>query len=234
MKNLRKRFWKTVDITGAEGGFEVQLDGRGIKTPAKSSLIVPTRAIADLIAQEWDAQGEKIDPETMPFTRAANAALDKVQVQFDEVAALLTAYGETDLLCYRAESPVELVARQAASWDPLLDWASTQFGVEWAVTTGIMPTPQQPQTVAKLGRVVTGFSAFQLTAFHDLVAMPGSLVIGLAATHNVAPPEDLWAASRIDEIWQIEQWGEDEEALALAERRRRSFLNAVQFYNACE
>lgn len=234
MTTLRKRFWKTVDIVPVEGGFAVQLDGRGIKTPARAPLHVPTRAIAALIAQEWDAQGEKVNPETMPATRAANAALDKVQVQFHEVAALLTAYGETDLLCYRAEGPEGLAARQAAAWDPLLDWASTRYGVKWAVTKGVMPTPQPPETSLKLGEAVAGFTAFELTAFHDLVAMSGSLVIALAATENVATPDILWEASRIDEVWQIEQWGQDEEAQNLAERRRQSFLDAVRFYNACE
>ncbi|WP_323037921.1 ATP12 family chaperone protein [Pararhodobacter sp.] len=233
MSTLRKRFWNTVDIADAEGGFAVQLDGREVKTPARTPLRVPTRAIADLIAQEWAAQGDKVDPDTMPATRAANAALDKVQAQFHEVAALLTAYGETDLLCYRAEAPSELVARQAAAWDPLLDWSSQQFGVKWAVTAGVMPTPQPPETTAKLGQVVTGLSPFQLTAFHDLVSMSGSLVIALAVTHKIAPPDALWEISRIDELWQIEQWGEDDEAQALADRRRLSFMNAVRFFDAC-
>ncbi|MCB1405660.1 MAG: ATPase [Rhodobacteraceae bacterium] len=229
----RKRFWKTVDVVPVDDAFTVRLDGRQIKTPAKAPLIAPTRAFADLIAAEWEAQGEKIDPETMPATRAANAALDKVRVQFDEVAALLTAYGETDLLCYRASAPVELVARQAAAWDPLLDWAANRFDVRWTVTTGVMPTEQPAETVARLGQHVARFTPFQLTAFHDLVAMSGSLVIALAATEGVAPPDTLWDASRIDELWQIEQWGEDDEALTLANRRRESFLNAVLFYRSC-
>jgi len=232
MSNLRKRFWKTVDIAPRDGGFTVMLDGREIKTPAKAPLVVPTRAFAQMIAQEWEAQGEKIDPETMPATRAANAALDKVRVQFHEVAALLTAYGETDLLCYRADAPAGLVARQAAAWDPLLDWAANRFDVQWAVTNGVMPTPQSASVLGKLGAHVTGFTTFQLTAFHDLVAMSGSLVIALAATENVASGDTLWDASRIDEQWQIEQWGEDEEAQILANRRRQSFLNALDFFSA--
>ncbi len=232
MSKLRKRFWKTVAIVPVDGGYGVRLDGREIKTPAKSSLVVPTRAFAEMIAQEWDAQGEKLDPETMPATRAANAALDKVSVQFHEVAALLTAYGDTDLLCYRAEAPEGLVARQAAAWDPLLDWAAQRFDVQWSVTTGVMPTPQSPDVLAKLGAHVNGFTTFQLTAFHDLVAMSGSLVIALAATEKVAPGDILWQASRIDEQWQIEQWGADEEAQTLAKRRRQSFLNALSYFSA--
>jgi chaperone required for assembly of F1-ATPase len=234
MSTLRKRFWKSVDIVEVEGGFAVQLDGRGIKTPAKTALNVPTRAIADMVAAEWDAQGDKIDPETMPATRAANAALDKVQVQFDDVASMLTDFGDTDLLCYRADGPEGLIARQAAAWDPLLAWSSSRFGVEWVVTSGVMPTAQNPETRRKLAAHIAGFSAFQMTAFHDLVSLPGSLVIGLAATEHVAPAQTLWEASRIDEIWQIEQWGDDEEAQNLAKRRHQAFLNAVRFYDACE
>ncbi len=233
MSNARKRFWKTVAVADTDAGFAVYLDGRGIKTPAKASLVVPTRAIADLVAAEWDAQVDLIRPDTMPATRAANAALDKVRGQFAEVAGLLTAYGETDLLCYRAEAPAELVALQAAAWDPLLGWAAGRFGVGWQVTSGVMPTQQPAETIARLGARVAGFTPFELTAFHDLVAMSGSLVIGLAVADGFAPVETLWNASRIDEDWQIAQWGEDDEASAKAALRRQAFLDAARFLAAC-
>lgn len=230
----RKRFWKAVSVVAVEGGFAIHLDARAVKTPAKTPLVVPTRALADLIAAEWDAQGADIKPDTMPATRAANAALDKVAVQFDEVATLLAAYGETDLLCYRAEGPAELVAEQAAAWDPLLDWATARFGVRWVVTAGIMPTAQPDATLARLGAHVRGFTPFQLTAFHDLVAMSGSLVIGLAATEGAAPLEHLWQASRIDEEWQARLWGRDDEADAQTLRRHHAFLAAATFFSACK
>lgn len=229
---VRKRFWSTVSVIEAEGGFSVLLDARGLRTPAKAPLIVPTRAMADLIAAEWEAQHGQIRPDTMPATRAANAALDKVRGQFSEVAGLLTAYGETDLLCYRAAAPAELVAAQAAAWDPLLDWAAGRYSVRWQVTTGVMPTPQPPETVAILGTEVARLTPFELTAFHDLVAMSGSLVIGLAVTQDWAPIGDLWRASRIDEDWQAQHWGEDPEATALAERRRAAFAFAAVFFGA--
>ncbi|WP_127109202.1 ATP12 family chaperone protein [Pararhodobacter zhoushanensis] len=230
-----KRFWKDATVVEAPGGFTVLLDGRGVKTPGKAPLVVPTRGFADEIAAEWAAQGDKIDPDTMPATRAANAAIDKVSRQFDEVAELLTAYGETDLLCYRATDPAALIARQAAAWDPLLEWSSDRFGVQWRVTSGVMPTEQPAETLAKLTAHVATLTPFQLTAFHDLVAMSGSLVIALAVTEQAAPVEELWRASRIDEDWQIEQWGEDEEAQALAARRQDSFLAAARFFalSAC-
>lgn len=229
----RKRFWKSVEVVPDGDGFGVTLDGRGIRTPAKAPLVLPTRALAELVAAEWDAQGDVIAPDTMPATRAANAAIDKVRGQFHEVAELLTAYGETDLLCYRAEGPADLAARQAAAWDPLLAWSTGRFGVRWQVTTGVMPAPQAPETVRALGAQVARFTPFQLTAFHDLVAMPGSLVIALAVAEGQGTPEDLWQASRIDEDWQIEQWGADDEATALAERRKQAFLEAARFFAAC-
>ncbi len=229
----RKRFWSSVSIVETAEGFAVTLDGRGLKTPARAPLVVPTRAMAELVAAEWAAQTDLIRPDTMPATRAANAALDKVRGQFAEVAALLTAYGETDLLCYRAEAPQELVARQAAAWDPLLDWSARRWGLRWQVTSGVMPTPQPAETLAVLGAHVAGFTAFQLTAFHDLVAMSGSLVIGLAATEGIAPAGDLWRASRIDEDWQAQQWGADEEATAQSARRQAAFLDAARFFAAC-
>lgn len=230
----RKRFWKEVSIDAVDGGFAVRLDGRGVRTPAKAALILPTRALADLVAAEWATQGETIQPETMPATRAANAAIDKVRGQFHEVAALLSAYGGTDLLCYRAEEPAELVARQAQAWDPLLDWAARRFDVRWQVTAGVMPAPQPAETVARLADHVATFSAFHLTAFHDLVSLSGSLVIGLAATERVETPEDLWLTSRIDEDWQASQWGLDDEAAEMAAARRDGFLSAARlFFAAC-
>lgn len=229
----RKRFWKDVTVAEAEGGYAVLLDGRAVKTPAKAALVMPTRALADMVAAEWAAVDEKIDPEAMPTTRGVNAAIDKVRGQFHEVAQMLAAYGETDLLCYRADRPAELVARQAAAWDPLLDWAAKRFGVRWSVGSGVMPHPQSPETLAALGAHVESFSAFELTGFHDLVAMSGSLVIGLAATEGQGTPESLWNASRIDEDWQAEEWGEDEEAVALASVRKAAFLRAAAFFAAC-
>lgn len=229
----RKRFWQDATVIEADGGYSIQLDGRSVMTPARAPLVVPTRALAERIAAEWMAQEAEVRPETMPTTRAANAAIDKVRGQFHEVASLISAYGETDLLCYRAAGPAALRARQDAAWDPLLDWAARRFGVAWKVTTGVMPCPQPPQTLGDLAAHVARFSVFELTAFHELVAMSGSLVIGLAVTEDHADPEALWALSRIDEDWQIEQWGGDDEARALTALRRLSFLNAAEFFAIC-
>jgi len=226
-----KRFWTGVNVAEGEEGYTVLLDARPVRTPAKAPLILPTRAMAEAIAAEWEAQEKEIDPTSMPATRAANSAIDKVAVQFDEVADMLSAYGDSDLLCYRAETPQELVDRQAAAWDPLLDWAHETFGARLEPRTGIMHAPQSPEALARLDAALRRQTPFQLAAFHDLVALSGSLVIALAAVHDHLPAEDLWALSRIDELWQEEQWGHDEEAHETAEIKRGSFLDAKRFHD---
>lgn len=224
-----KRFWAqaTVDPEGA--GFGVRLDGRPVKTPAKSAFVVPTRALAEAVAAEWQAQGEILDPRSMPVTRAVNAALDKVAVQFDEVAAMLAGYGDSDLLCYRAQAPQALVARQAAAWDPLLDWARATYGARLFTVQGVMHRGQSPDALRKLAAPLSQMTAFELTAMHDLVSLSGSLVIGLAGFTGARPLADLWRASRIDEEWQAEQWGADAEEVAAAEAKRTAFERAGQF-----
>lgn len=227
-----KRFWKITEVRDEAEGFGVALDGRPVKTPAKAPLIVPTRALADAIAAEWDAQADKVDPMTMPVTRGANAAIDKVRLQHAEVADMLAAYGDSDLLCYRADGPEELVARQAEGWDPLLDWLEDTYGTRLSVRAGVMHVAQSPDALSRLRDEVHGMSEFQLAGFHDLVSISGSLVLGLAATRDAQPIEDLWALSRIDETWQAEQWGVDEEAAEAEAVKRGSFLDAKRFYDS--
>lgn len=225
-----KRFWKEARAAEAGAGWTVTLDGRPVRTPAKAAFEVPTRALAEACAAEWAAQGEVVRPETMPLTRTANSAIDKVRVQHAEVAALVAAYGETDLLCYRAAGPEALVARQAAAWDPLLDWAAAALGARLTPVAGVMHQPQDPEALARLAAATVALDAFELAAFHDLVALSGSLVIGFAAATGARGAEELWADSRIDETWQAEQWGEDEEAAAHAVLKRQAFLDAAHFF----
>ncbi len=224
-----KRFWTSADVAEHETGFGVVLDGRPVRTPAKSPLIVPTAPLARAIAAEWEAQADRIDPTTMPFTRGANAAIDKVAVQHGEVADMLADYGDSDLLCYRADSPAELVARQSAAWDPMLDWAATQFGARLSVHAGVMHVPQAPDALKRLRAEVHAFDAFELAAFHDLVSLSGSLILGLAAARQQALAATIWDLSRIDEEWQRELWGADEEAQEVADRKKAAFLQAQTF-----
>lgn len=225
-----KRFWKDVTVEPVAEGFAVRLDGRAVKSPAKTEVIVPTHALAEAIAEEWRAVDEEIDPRQMPYTRAANAALDKVTLQREEVAEMLAEYGASDLTCYRADAPDALVARQAEAWDPLLDWASETYGARLMPTAGVIFAAQDADALARLKAEVHALSPWQLTALHDLVALSGSLVIAFAVTRNARDPETAWALSRIDETWQIEQWGEDEEAQEIAEIKRADFLRAAALW----
>jgi len=225
-----KRFWEHADVVEVGDGFTVHLDGRQLRTPVKSQLIVPSRAIAEAIALEWQAQDEKIDPLTMPVTRSANAAIDKVAPMHAEVVTLVADYGGTDLLYYRAQSPKELVERQSKAWDPLLDWAAEELSAPLNTGVGIMHIEQESKVLESLSKRVAVLDAFQLTAFHDLVGMSGSLIIGFAVIHKFLPVPDLWQRSRIDEDWQIAQWGEDEENKATIEGKRAGFEHAARFY----
>ncbi len=225
-----KRFWKEAAVREVEGGFTVTLDGRTVKTPAKSPLVVPSREMAEAIAAEWQAQEEKIDPSTMPVTRAANAAIDKVRVQRAEVAALIAAYGETDLLCYRAEAPDALVLRQAAGWDEWLDWAETDLGARLHVTQGVLPVAQPGAAIETLAQKVAALDEWELAALHDLVGITGSLILGLAVTEGRLEVDQAWTLSRIDEDWQVEQWGEDEEAAEHASLKKEALSAASRFW----
>jgi len=227
----QKRFWKTAAAEQAESGWRIALDGRAIKTPAKAPLVVPSQTMATRIAAEWDAQKEVVAPLTMPFTRSANAAIDKTSKQHAEVVQMLADYGDADLLCYRADSPASLVARQDAAWDPLLDWADTALGARLAPRTGLMHAPQDPAALATLTAKTGALDAFELTAFHDLVSLSGSLIIGFAALAG-QDGDALWQTSRLDELWQIEQWGADEEAEAVAARKKADFDHALAFVAA--
>jgi chaperone required for assembly of F1-ATPase len=225
-----RRFWQDATTRSAEGGHTVILDDKPVRTPAKAPLVVPTEALAAQIAAEWQAQDERIDPGTMPFTRMANSAIDKVAVQHAAVADMLAAYGDADLLCYRADAPDSLVARQQEHWDPMLDWAEAALGARLQARSGVMHVAQPEAALQTLAARVHALDSFALAAFHDLVSLSGSLVLGFAATHDARPDDELWALSRLDETWQQEQWGVDEEAEAVARLKREAFLHAARFY----
>ena len=230
----QKRFWKEATTVATDTGWTVQLDGRSIKTPAKAALTLPTRSMADAIAAEWQAQDEVVNPMSMPFTRSANAAIDKVAVQHGEVADMLAAYGDADLLCYRADTPEELVKRQADTWDPYLDWAAKTLGARLSPRTGVIHESQDAAALQSLSGRVHALNEFELAAFHDLVSLSGSLILGFAAAQDLHAAPIIWAASRVDETWQEEQWGDDEEATEVAEIKKASFLHAKSFFDAAQ
>jgi chaperone required for assembly of F1-ATPase len=224
-----KRFYREARVRQSEEGGEVLLDERPVKTPARQILALPSEPLARAVAAEWNAQGEEVRPLTMPLTGLANAAIDRVSPDKEAFARGLTAYGECDLLCYRAEGPASLVARQTALWEPILAWARRRFDVNFEVTAGIIHKPQPAHTVAQLSQAVAARDAFELAALSPLVTISGSLVIALALAEEAIDLETAWAAATLDEAWQAEQWGEDEEATARLEARRSEFEAAERF-----
>lgn len=224
-----RRFWQEVRVEQAEGGFSLRLDARQALSPARAPLVMPSAELAEAVAEEWRLQEQVIAPETMPLTRAVNSAIDKVRPLRAEVEAEVARFGASDLLCYRATSPAGLVARQEAAWDPLLRWSAEVLGAPLVATTGIVFVDQPAPSLRALAARVGLLDDFVLTGLSDLVALSGSLVIGLAVLDGERSAEALWPLSRIDEDWQAEQWGLDAEAEEVAEKKRAAFLRAARF-----
>lgn len=218
-----KRFWTNTDAAEAQGGWTVTLDGRAIRTPTKAPFVTPSLALAEAAASEWDAVSGRVDPADMPFTRAINTAIDRTGPELEAVAAAVAAYGGSDLLCYRAEEPPALRARQEAAWDPLLDWAEAAHGARLRVASGIVHVPQPDAALARLRETVRRFDPFGLTALYDLTALSGSLVIALAVSSGRLDAGEGWRLSRIDELWNEELWGVDALAAETAARKARDF-----------
>jgi chaperone required for assembly of F1-ATPase len=224
-----KRFWETAETIATDSGFAIALDGRRVKTPAKADLILPTEALADAVAAEWNGVGEKIDPREMPLTGFANAAIDRIGPAKEDFASGIARYGESDLTCYRAEGPDALVRVQREEWDALLEWARRRYDVDFALCAGVMHVEQPADTVRKLNHEVMTLDAFQLAGLSPMVTIGGSLIAALAVYEEMIPAEAAWEAVSLDDRWQLEQWGDDAEARAALDARRRDFLAAAQF-----
>jgi chaperone required for assembly of F1-ATPase len=224
-----KRFWKDAAAIPVEGGHDIHLDGKPVRTPGRAPLTLPSPALADAVADEWRNVGETIDPRAMPLTGLSNAAIDRIAPDPAAFAAGLAKYGESDLLCYRADHPLELQLRQQAAWDPLLDWARTRYGIDPVTATGVMHRAQSSETVARLAEAVAALSPFQLAALSPLVTVTGSLIAALALLEGAATPEDVWSAANLDEDWQAEHWGEDDLARKARAARRADFDAGARF-----
>jgi chaperone required for assembly of F1-ATPase len=209
-----RRVYKIVETRPVETGWGVFLDGRPLRTPAKRELAVPRVRLAAAIAAEWDAQDIDIQPHTMPLTRLAATALDHTATARDRIIAEIANYAGTDLVCYRAEGPPKLVARQHETWQPLIDWAAGRYDAGLAVTAGILPQPQSPASLRAFAAAVAALDDFRLTALQAVTGACGSLVIALALLEGRLDAETAFAASQLDETFQIEAWGEDAEATA--------------------
>ena len=223
-----KRFWSTVSLDSRA----ISLDGRPVRTPGRAPLALPTDALAEAVVAEWRAVEGDVDPRAMPLTGLANAAIDRIAPDPDSFSAGLARYGESDLLCYRAADPPELVARQTAAWDPPLAWAGTRYDVHLEVATGIVHRAQPAATIARLSSAVAAYDAWHLAALSPIVTIGGSLVLALALTEGAITPDAAWAAAELDEDWQAERWGEDALAAEARAGRRRHFDAAVRFLGA--
>lgn len=211
---LPKRFYKLAGVLPHEEGFAVALDGRLTRTPSKRVLAVPSQVLADAMAEEWNGQGEVIDPATMPLTRLVNSALDGVASAMEAVRADVVAYAGSDLLCYRADEPEKLAQRQAAAWDPVLAWALDELGGRFVLVEGLMHVAQPEEALDAVGRAVVGFDIFQLAAVHSMTTLTGSALLALAVQRGLLGVEAAWQAAHVDEDWTAEHWGRDAEAEA--------------------
>jgi chaperone required for assembly of F1-ATPase len=226
---LPKRFYTDVALGEAEGGFAILLDGRSVRTPKKLPLVVPTRPLADAIAAEWAAQGERIDPANMPLSKIAITAIDGVAASMPAVAEDIVRFAGSDLLCYRAEAPMALAEMQSAAWDPILRWIEAESGARFLLAEGVMPVTQSGAALAKIGDLVAPFDAFALTCLHVMTTLTGSAFLALAVAKHRLTAEEAWAAAHLDEDWQISRWGVDVEAADRRARRHTEMLAASRF-----
>lgn len=225
-----KRFYKEVSVGEADGGFAVLLDGRPLKTPSRSAFALPNRALAEAVAGEWRSQTEEIDPQTMPLTRLVNTAIERVPANRAPVAEQTLAIGKSDLLCYRAEAPHTLVARQVEMWDPVLDWLHQRHGARLAVTQGIQFVQQPAEAQMALEMAVWGHDDFMLTGISAAASILGSLVLALALAENRLSAKEAFRLATLDEAFQTERWGADAEAEARLDRLAAELAAIERFF----
>lgn len=226
--SLPKRFYKDVTVADEDGHAAILLDGKPVRTPGKAQLALPSRALAEAIAEEWRAQGKHIDPATMPLTKLANSAIDGVVGQADAVIDDILAHARSDHLCYRASGPEKLLAAQGQHWDPVIAWAKEVLGAPFNLTEGVVHVAQPDASIEALKGEVEKLDAFGLAAVHVMTTLTGSALLALAVALKRLTPEEAWAAAHVDENFQISQWGEDEEAKARREARKRDFDAAAR------
>jgi chaperone required for assembly of F1-ATPase len=209
---LMRRFYADVSVARGDAGFALRLDGRVVKTPARHIVAAPVAALADALAAEWRAQGEQVDPATMPLTRLANTIIDGIADAPGPVAAEIKKYLGTDMLFYRAGTPAGLVARQAAAWDPILDWARTALSARFVLSEGFAHLAQPEAAIAAAGAAFPS-DPWRLGALSAITTLTGSALIALAVLHQRLSPDAAWAAAHVDEDWNMDAWGRDTSTL---------------------
>lgn len=225
-----KRFYRETAAAEQPGGWQVTLDGRGVKTQGGRPQLLPTRALADALAAEWAAQGEEIDPASFVLRDLADVALDVIAPDRADAVATLLRYAETDTLCYRADPGEPLLDRQAEVWEPLLAAAEARWDVHFERISGVIHRPQPAATLRRLEAVLGAKDDFALAALTTLTTLAASLVTGLAALDPASDPAALWDAANLEEDWQAALWGKDAEAEARRQRRAATFAAAARFH----
>jgi chaperone required for assembly of F1-ATPase len=228
---LRKRFYATAGVVEEPDGFAVTLDGKPVRTPGRNALAAPARALAEVMASEWDAQQDAIDPLSMPLTRLANSVIDGVAGNVAAVADDVARYFESDLLFYRAGFPDALVARQARHWDPVLRWAADDLGAHFILTEGVMHV-KQPEAAVAAVRALLPQDAWSVGALHVVTTVTGSALLALALQQGVLDEQAAWAAARVDEDWNRETWGADEEVEQRRAARLKDYAAAAMVLKA--
>lgn len=226
---LPKRFYKSASVVERDGGYGVALDERTLRTPGGAVFVGPTRALAQLCADEWAAQGEHIIPATMPASQIAFATLDWTAKNRDHICDYVTKFGETDLCCHRAEAPADLAARQAELWDPIVAWGAEALDVDLPVVSGIVAAEVAPEEIAKLRAAAAALDDFRLTGLAQAVGLAGSALIGFAVTKHAYSADQAFEAAALDNHWSLEKWGDDAEVRRKLERQREEFL-AIERY----
>ncbi|QND52985.1 ATPase [Phyllobacterium sp. 628] len=228
-----KRFYKVVTVVERDGQFAIELDGKRVKTPARQDLLLPSRALAQMIADEFAAQDKDIIPAQMPVTRLANTAIDGIVTDPQVVLEDVLRFASSDMLCYRAGSPERLVNRQTELWDPIVDWAASDLGARFVLAEGVMYVEQPRETLAALGVHLGQFKdAFAVAALHTITTLTGSAILALAVAKGRISGDDAWKLAHVDEDWTIEQWGGDAEAAARRALREREMVAAVKVLEA--
>ncbi|WP_025030956.1 ATP12 family chaperone protein [Nitratireductor aquibiodomus] len=233
-KPLPKRFYKDVSVTPEEdGGFAVRLDGKPVRTPGASAVRLPNEATALLVAGEYQAQGEHIDPASMPVTRLVNTAIDGVAVHAQAVLEDVLRYATGDLVCYRAPSPERLVALQAEAWDPVLDWAQQHMGAHFVLAEGVIHVEQPREAIAAVSAYLRQKNEpYRLACLHVMTTLMGSALLALAVEAKALEPQAAWKAAHVDEDWNISLWGEDSEAAQRRSARERDMMSAATLLSA--
>ncbi|TKT79287.1 ATP12 family protein [Aquamicrobium sp. LC103] len=230
---LPKRFYKEAEVAREGDAYAVRLDGRPVRTPGKALLALPSERAARLVADEFAAQRDEIDPISMPVLRLANTAIDGVAADTQAVLEDIMRFASSDLLCYRADAPEGLVARQAEAWDPIIDWARASLGARFILAEGVMHVEQPGETIGAIGiHLKLREDPFRLSALHVMTSLMGSALLALAVEAGEIDAETAWAAAHVDEDWNIEKWGEDAEAVERRAVRKRDMLASVSLLGA--